>query len=249
MHSRAVRDQALTLIQAGFNDCDVARRTGIARTTIRDWRKPRYEPSVPAGRRAICPRCGKSARELAFTEEDYSELLGIYLGDGYIVQMGRTSRLRIYLDMRHPVIIESVAALLRRCFPANKVGVAGSSQYRMSVLSVYSSHLPCLLPQHGPGKKHERVIALETWQRRMVEAHPWRFLRGCIWTDGCSFINRTDPYEYLSYDFFNCSGDILDLFCDMCERAGVEYRRYAKRIRINRRASVALMEANVGIKR
>jgi len=119
----------------------------------------------------------------------------------------------------------------------------------MTILSFYSSHLPCLFPQHGPGKKHERPIVLETWQADAIADAPWRFLRGCIRSDGCSYINRTGPYEYLSYEFFNCSRDILDLFCRTCDQVGVEYRRYAKRARIYRRPSVALMEAHVGVKR
>jgi hypothetical protein len=56
----------------------------------------------------------------------------------------------------------------------------------------------CHFPQAGPGKKHERPIVLEPWQAAIVEAEPWRFLRGCIRSDGCVFINRTGRYEYLS---------------------------------------------------
>jgi hypothetical protein len=38
------------------------------------------------------------------------------------------------------------------------------------------------------------------------------------------------------------------LFTDACELVGVEYRRYAGHVRIYRRASVALMQAEVGLK-
>ena len=61
MHSPAVRDQALALVKSGLNDCEVARRTGISRTTIRDWRRPHYvrrSTLVAAARGSvICPRC------------------------------------------------------------------------------------------------------------------------------------------------------------------------------------------------
>jgi hypothetical protein len=40
VHSLEVRSSALALIAGGLNDCEVARRTGIPRTTIRDWRAP-----------------------------------------------------------------------------------------------------------------------------------------------------------------------------------------------------------------
>ena len=84
----------------------------------------------------------------------------------------------------------------------------------MVVLWAYSSHLTCLFPQHGAGKKHERRIALEPWQQELVAAAPWAFLRGCIRSDGSVFVNRTGRYEYLSYDFCNLSQDILGLFED-----------------------------------
>ena len=34
--------EALRLVAAGVNDCEIARRLGVPRTTVRDWRKPRY---------------------------------------------------------------------------------------------------------------------------------------------------------------------------------------------------------------
>jgi hypothetical protein len=123
---------------------------------------------------------------------------------------------------------------------------------------VYNRHLPCVFPQHGPGKKHERRIVLETWQRNHVESAPWPFIRGCIRTDGCAFVNRTDihrpkPYEYLSYEFSNMSRDIVDLFVEACDRVGV-FTRLTRNssgrwsVRINRRESVALMMGRVGLK-
>lgn len=32
-----------------------------------------------------------------------------------------------------------------------------------------SKHWPCLFPQHGPGRKHHRRIALEPWQEAIVK--------------------------------------------------------------------------------
>jgi hypothetical protein len=239
----------MELAEAGFNDCEVARRTGIARTTIRDWRRPRYRPQRPAVPGAVCPRCGRGMRQMTFAPGDYAEILGLYLGDGYLVRMPRTWRFRLYLDSKHAGIVQESSELLQRCFGSNVVTPLYRHHGAMTILSLYSSHLPCLFPQHGPGRKHERPILLEEWQREAIVEAPWRFLRGCIRSDGCSYINRTGRYAYLSYEFFNCSGDILDMFCQTCDLVGVEYRRYPKRARIYRRASVALMKANVGIKR
>jgi hypothetical protein len=122
-------------------------------------------------------------------------------------------------------------------------------------VSVYSSHLGCLIPQHGSGPKHLRSIELEPWQTEALAAAPWPFIRACIRTDGCVFVNRTGPYSYLSYDFTNMSEEIVSLFVGCCDRVGVEtrVRQDARqgiwRVRINRRASVARMAAHVGVKR
>lgn len=81
-----------------------------------------------------------------------------------------------------------------------------------------------------------------------MEAAPWSFLRGCIYSDGCAFINRTGPYSYVTYYFGNRSADIRGLFTRVCDRVGVDYRTSGPHVRINRRASVALMRREVGLK-
>jgi hypothetical protein len=102
--------------------------------------------------------------------------------------------------------------------PENRVGRVVFRDGGVVVVHVYCGHLACLFPQHGPGKKHERPVLLEDWQRTIVEGEPWSFLRGCIRSDGCVFVNRTGRYEYLSYGFANYSADILDLVESTCRR-------------------------------
>jgi hypothetical protein len=186
---------------------------------------------------------------MCFTPADYSELLGLYLGDGHIVKLARTWKFRLFLDSRHGEIVADSRALLTRCFPGNAVGTVFGHEGRMTVLVVHSSHLRCLFPQHGAGMKHNRPIQLEPWQEELVATAPWHFLKGCIRSDGCSFINRTGPYEYLSYQFDNHSPDILDLFCEACDVVELEYRRYRRYVRINRRSSVARLKEKIGVKR
>jgi hypothetical protein len=246
VHGPAIREEALDLIRMGLSDCAVSRRLRVPRSTIRDWRRPTYVRKTPAG---TCPRCWRAVRRpFGFTDADYAELLALYLGDGHIVRTGRSDRLRLFLDSRYERIVVEARELLRRCFPGRPVGSINGHGGTMTVLSVYCTHLSCVFPQHGPGKKHERPIVLEQWQRHLLEREPWPFLRGCIRSDGCVFINRTGRYSYLSYDFKNSSADILGLFTDACDLVGVRYRRYARHVRICRRESVALMLDHVGIK-
>jgi hypothetical protein len=244
VHAGETHAAALALIAAGVNDCEVARRLGVPRTTVRDWRAPRYKRGLVE----TCWRCWRGTRPIRFEPADYTELLGLYLGDGHITRLARTERLRIFLDSRHGTIVEETAALLRRCFPANRLGRFHPAGERMVVLWLYQGHLSCLFPQHGPGKKHERSIVLEPWQRDLVAAAPWALLRGLIRSDGCVFINRTGKYEYLSYCFDNESADIRRLFVDTCRQVGVDCRLAGTSVRIYRRASVALMLEHVGAK-
>ena len=245
MRHPEIRTAALELVAAGLNDCEIARRLGVPRTTVRDWRKPRYLRRAAS---TSCPRCWRSTPRVAFAPGDYAELLAMYLGDGHISAGARTERLRIFLDARYPGVVRETEALLRRCFPDNRVGRGTRHHGRMAVLWVYSTHLSCLFPQAGAGKKHERPIVLEPWQEQLVAAAPWRFLRGCIRTDGCVFVNRTGPYEYLSYDFRNLSQDILGLFEHTCRSLGLSPRRTRDSIRLNRRPDVARLQEHVGIK-
>jgi hypothetical protein len=170
------------------------------------------------------------------------------LGDGCLSRLARCHRLRLFVDARYPSIVDETEALLARSFPANPVRRVMFHEGAEVVLDIYNQHLVCLLPQHGAGKKHMRTIALEGWQQRLVDEAPWAFLRGCIRSDGCAFINRTGGYEYLSYGFANLSTDILDLFEVTCLSLGLRPRRYVTSIRLNRREDATRLLEHVGIK-
>ena len=228
----------------GRSDTNIAFELGIARSTVRGWRRAAPAASLSSA----CPRCWGRSRVMVVEPGDYAELLGLYLGDGHILRIGRSLRLRLSLDSRYPLIVDETASLLARMFPANSVGETRRDDGHTRIVSVDHSHLGCLLPQHGAGKKHTRPITLEPWQQAAVAEAAWRFLKGCIRSDGCAFINRTGRYAYLSYDFSNRSSDILDLFVGACDHVGVDCRRYDRHVRIYRRPSVAAMLAHVGLK-
>jgi len=79
IHPPHVKSEALALVAAGLNDCEISRRLGIPRRTVLDWRRPTYV-SRREFARETCPRCWRAAKPMRFTAADYAELLAMYLG-------------------------------------------------------------------------------------------------------------------------------------------------------------------------
>lgn len=121
-------------------------------------------------------------------------------------------------------------------------------------VQVYSTTWPSLLPQHGPGLKHGRSIALTAWQSQITDTYPEQLIRGLIHSDGCRFINRVrhgaKVYAYPRYMFSNRSRDIHAIFCDYLDQLGIAWRWSNDRtISIARRNAVARLDEFVGAKR
>ncbi|MGW1228503.1 transcriptional regulator [Streptomyces sp. NPDC001478] len=253
MYDLETRRHALDLLDQGLSQNAVSKRTGISRAAIRSW-LVRIEPLEYARGRG-CPRCGDTP-ESPEAPAPYSYLLGLYLGDGCISANHRgVYSLRIACADAWPGLIDACVEAVQIARPANKVCLVASPgcQY----VTCFSKHWPCLFPQHGPGKKHHREIALAEWQQTIVDAHPWEFIRGLIHSDGCRVTNWTTRlvrgerrrYEYPRYFFTNLSTDILRLYTDTLDKLGVEWKATnGKNISVARRASVALMDAHVGPK-
>lgn len=113
----------------------------------------------------------------------------------------------------------------------------------------YSKSWPCLFPQHGKGKKHERPIALTDWQRRLVAKWPKFLLRGLIHSDGCRFTNTGRKWRYARYAFDNRSADIRGIFCDACDQLGLRWTVSRTTVYVSRMADVDRMDEFIGPKR
>jgi hypothetical protein len=189
----------------------------------------------------------------------YSYLLGLYLGDGYVaVRNGGGSTLMIVCSGDYPEIFDDCRAAIQLVVPECRVAVYPTPDNCLRVVAS-SDAWPRAFPQHGPGRKHQRPIVLEAWQRKIVDAFPREFLRGLIHSDGCRTINRfktklpsgrVAEYAYPRYFFSNMSADIRGLFCEYCERLGIRWTRSNHRnISVSHRRSVALLDEFVGPKR
>ncbi|MFD7940427.1 helix-turn-helix domain-containing protein [Streptomyces sp. NPDC059755] len=257
-HSTEVRQKAVTLLRNGTRNADVARQFNIPLGTVSYWkhmdRAKRGE--CPGRTQPPCPRCEDELNSPA-----YCYLLGLYLGDGHIIQNRamRVPSLSISCADAHPGLMDECEQAMRSVFSGNSVCRVRRKGCRE--VKLYSKHLWCLFPQHGPGKKHERPIVLEPWQQGIVDAHPWEFVRGLIHSDGCRITNWTTRivageskrYEYPRYFFTNVSDDIRRLFTDTLEKLGIEWTHCTRtgnpyNISVAKKAHVALLDTHVGPK-
>ncbi len=255
MHPRATVRLAFELAEQGLGRGEISRRLNVHRATIGDWLAGRLPRSARAD---TCPRCGHVHSFKRLTEP-YVYLLGLYLGDGSISAHARdVFRLRIFLDIRYPLIIDDRAAAIAEVVPQNRVhrleqrgNYVVRDQPSMVVVSAFSKSWPCLFPQHGPGRKHEREIALATWQLELVAKWPEQLLRGLIQSDGSRFMNTgRRGWSAPRYEFSNKSDDIRAIFCDACDAVGLRWTRSGREsIYVSRKADVSKLDEFIGPKR
>lgn len=249
MYDLDTRRNAVALITQGRSLNSVSRATGISRAALRAW----HTQGITPARTAVAP--------LRTDGPAYPYLLGLYLGDGCLSRNRNAGVyvLRIACANAWPGLIDACEAAIHVVRPGGSVWRV-PQQGCVQVTSC-SKQWPIVFPQHGPGRKHERLIALEPWQQDIVDAYPWEFIRGLVHSDGCRITNWTERtiagspkrYEYPRYFFTNVSADIRQLYCDTLDKVGVAWtvtRRPgdARNISVARREAVALMDQHVGRK-
>lgn len=247
--------KALRLSASGMPDREITIVTGVPTETVRVWRSGR----IPIRAKqmldgvALCPRCHEPEHDFAgMPAEPYAQLLGLYLGDVCLARNGTSFQLRIAMDSQYVKVIDETVRCVNVFARGRAVSVVPVPGRCVNVSS-YGRFWPCLLPQHGPGRKHHRRIVLEPWQRELVTAAPGAFLRGLIHSDGWRGENRVHvkgrDYSYPRYQFSNRSDDIRELFTWGCDLVGVAWRPWGRwHISVARREAVARLDAFVGPK-
>jgi hypothetical protein len=247
--TRSVKEVDLVqgLLARGAKDADIARATGIPRTTVRDWRRGAAPGPQRLRSASACRVCGDSHD--AFPDASYAYLLGMYLGDGCISEHPRTFRLRITLDGAYPGIINECITAIAALRPGRPVRQGRHGNERCVEVSSCWQHWPCLFPQHGPGQKHLRLIHLQGWQAAILDStHPY-FLRGLIHSDGCRIVANDRGRLTARYHFSNRSEDIKKRFCSSLEAMGVHWTRPCEQqIAVYRKDDVALLDRFIGPK-
>jgi hypothetical protein len=249
MYEEAVRSEARSAMARGESISSISRRLGVSRAALREWRD---RPDA-AARPTYCPRCDPV---VPFPGPAYAHLLGLYLGDGCLsLHRKGVYALRIACDDKYPRLIDEAAEAISAVYPARRT-------YRVQAVGcthvqAYWKHWPCLFPQHGPGRKHERTIALEQWQQDIIDLHPGRFLRGLFNSDGCRITNwvtrevagATKRYDYPRYMFSNESADIIGLCTSTLDLLGIAWRMPRRNmLSVARREAVAALDVHVGPK-
>jgi hypothetical protein len=177
----------------------------------------------------------------------YSYLLGIYLGDGCVSRDRRVWRLRIVLDQKYPAIIARCREALQMLMPGQRAGLV--KKVGCFEVWMYSKHWPCLFPQHGPGRKHDRRIALEPWQLAIVGQETEEFVLGLIHSHGCRVVANDRGVMSIRYHFSNMSEDIIGLFTAALDKLDIHWTRSSKKIvSIYRKVDTARLDTFIGPK-
>ena len=98
----------------------------------------------------------------------YAYLLALYLGDGCLSALPRTVRFHISLDGRYGAITDDAVAAVELAQVGTRARVYSVRGSRGVALVSHGRAWLAAFPQHGPGRKHERLIALVPWQERSV---------------------------------------------------------------------------------
>ncbi len=252
VHSESARDEVRSLIKLGISDYEIARRTGVGRSTVYRWR----HHGIPAPPVPETPELVDRNRWSADQRERYAYLLGLYLGDGYVGTHGSNHSLVIACDIQYREILTEVIEAVTVFGPKPPSVLRPQGTNGVRVTSYWRSW-PQFFPQHGPGSKLDRKIELVDWQTEIVDEYPKAFLRGLIHSDGSRCMNtftmklKDGPkeYSYPRYFFTNYSADIQTIFCRSCDELGIRWSRSNWRnISISHRTSVALLDEFVGPK-
>jgi hypothetical protein len=243
MRTEAEVRRVQRLAEQGLNKCEIARRTGIPRSTIRTWlagQTPQTRLRATAPDRAALPACA------------YAYLFGLYLGDGCLTPCPRdVFKLRIALDSHYPRIIASCVATIRVLMPDNRTNVWKRPSENVVEVNCHSKWWPHLFPQHGPGRKHERAILIDPWQLRLLDDEPQleQLLRGLIHSDGCRVLNKVNGGVYPRYHFSNRSEEIRAIFTGACDELGIHWTQNNRwNVSVARRPDVARLDSFIGPK-
>jgi hypothetical protein len=178
VRSRAEVDRVLELVSGGRNQCEISRETGIPRATVPQLGE-RPHPRWRASRRGPMLSLRDRAGSVPGVDRARLRVPPRPLPRRRMPPSSRTRPSPKYFPRRGLSRDRGRGGSGHEPRHAGEQTVgATTSASRIRRVNSYSKHWPCLFPQHGPGMKHQRRIALEKWQRRICDLYPHRLLRG-----------------------------------------------------------------------
>lgn len=203
----------LELFKSGYSQNKIYKVLGVDRGTIRQI------INDPEG---YLQKASIDFDLSSIDKKSYAFILGVYLGDGCISKTHKADifRLRIALDIKYQNLNNEIITELKKIFPNNKVNYMRVGETNGCVISLYSTNLLKLFPQHDIGKKHERQIVIEDWQNHIINEYNEDFLKGLIYTDGSFYYSGKSEY----CNFTNKSKDIIELCSNAMNKLNINHK-------------------------
>lgn len=260
--NKVLVEQILSNKEQGKSKYQIAKELNITHSTVRYWWNYDFARVAQLAEAQDLKSCQREFE--SHLGYHYAHLLGLYLGDGYINKHNSSCyKLRITCHAEDSIVINDCMQSMKALF-INKVNKWKHTNANCVDVYIYSNDIPKLFPQHGKGRKHERKIALESWQKDIINEHPLLFIKGLMQSDGSRFIRNIENRSYASYIFCNVSKDIIDILYDVCIGVGLsptiisldnkkyKYSRSTNilyRLNFNKRKDVELLDNVIGTKK
>ena len=153
MYDYSLVERSFQLKERGFTDKAIADQLKVSIRAVRHWRYGTRQRLPPAQRThrhnedryPSCARCNGSE----VPGRPYAYLLGLYLGDGHIIDKKQQHTLGISCTDGWPGLMDACEEAMQAVMPHNKIW----RRKRVGCHDVMSSsiHWKCLFPQHGHG--------------------------------------------------------------------------------------------------
>lgn len=227
------------------NKLFLSKKYNIPRATLRYWLDPQF-----LKKKEMDLEYEESKKEMILDRiknynKIYSFILGLYLGDGCITKNKMSYRLRIVQDEKYTNSIIEIEEKMNLFFEKKS---SVTKQTGCTIVSIFDKYLLHYFPQHGLGKKHERLIELSEFQLKYIDYQ--NLMRGLFISDGSYYLANK---KYERFNFTNKSLDIINIFRDCLNHFDISHGFRVKPngiyiVEIQRKSEVAKMKNLVGIK-